>query len=95
MQYVKNVTDPQSLIFAQPVDYDASTTLKFTSYENNFEVVGSASILNHFLQVAFTLTEEQAALFDSGTTFKVSFGDAYDFVQGDVPSDNVIQYQPE
>lgn len=95
MQYIRNVTTTQALIFSLPIDFTTSTNLVFMSYEHNFEVDCTSTTLNHFVRVVFSLTAEQAEYFNSGTTFKVTFGTAFDYVQGSVPSDQVIQYQNE
>lgn len=95
MQYIRNVTTPQTLVFSLPAYFVSPSNLVFTSYEHNFDVEVTATELNHFVKVTFYLSETQAAYFNSGTTFKVQYGTAYDYVQGSVPSDQLIQYQNE
>lgn len=92
-QYVSNVTTPQSLMFTQPVVYDASTKLKFTSYSNNFELVPTITTYHNFLKVTFSLSAAQAALFSTASEFRVQFGSASDLVQGNLNPSPVIQYQ--
>lgn len=91
MQYIKPTLSPQRLYFQLPVQV-TQDILTFTSYENNFQVQCVPIYSNLNVEVTFSLSTAQVALLTSGTTFKVQYGSAVDYVQSDVPSSNVIQY---
>lgn len=96
MQYVSPITTPQKLVFSKPVEYSTGEVLKFTSYGVNFEVTPTAiTELNHFIFVTFTLASEVASYFESGTEYKVMFGNVFDYVVGNISPDEVIEYSKE
>lgn len=96
MQYISPSTVQQKIVFSKPTNTTSTTeTLRFTSYDINFSVTATISQGINFAQATFTLSAAQAAYFVSGTTFKVYLGTSYEYVQGIVPSSEVIQYDPE
>lgn len=92
MQYLSPVTGGASLVF-DLTDYDASSKLKFVSYDYSCELVPtSIAEQRHSLVVLFTVTSALASALSSGTEFKVSFGTSYDYVAS-VKKPETIQYE--
>lgn len=96
MQYVKPVTTTQCLCFRKPNLELATESLKFSGYGVNFEVpVTDTESGNMYNLIEFQLTAAQAEHFESSATFKVRYGDSFDYVCGEVSPSEVIQYDSE
>lgn len=94
MQYISSDTSSfeRVLWFTKPLDYDANTKLKFSSYMVNHEFTPSVSEHNHFVQVTFTASSAFLTDLGTGIEFEVQFGSGFDDVAGEKTGSSVIEY---
>lgn len=91
MQYLNAVQVEQAFFFTKPVNYDSSTTLKWTSYSYSCELAVTVETFRNFIKVLYTPTAELCSYLESGVTFNIQFGTSTDQAQT-IVHNPVIQY---